>query len=790
MRDLRHNRLSMLAEVLKGAALSLMLLVWTFPANDYAFSTGIDPPLSWVFNYLIAIDPGLGEHIIFPHGPLAFLTYPLYFNILATLTVNAMLKVSLLLGLFRLLPGPGRDLRWLGAFALSFAVSFTAGFHHLLMSVLLLCYLVYYHTGREGFKYGGFVLTALALFVKSYTAVMGGVITGGFLLYQYLRFRSWRTTLRDLGLMGLAVLILWVGLYGSPWGLPRYLLGIWHLAQDNSSAASLYPQNDWWVLGAFFLLITALVIIDTGPRAIFYWALAGFPLFAFWKHGMAREDVYHVRSFFISLSLVLLLWLLFLPGRRVWKSLLAVGALLVFSLNMPNALHFEPARYELNGPWNLQAWLSDPGGIRRQAREASEAAIAGQRLGHDMRQAIGKSTVDVYPWDYSIIAANGLNWKPRVVIQSYAAYTPWLDEQNAEHFRSEEAPRFILWELQKSTPDLNGGMFNSIDQRYLLNDEPRTLETVMTHYRFLMQDDRFLLLEHRGAPITLQHRELGLLKAAWGQWIPLPETGADQLRARVHIPKTLMRRLKSFLYKDEQFWIYLGLDDGSVHKYRIVPGNAADGLWITPYLCRTGAQRQVERILFRASGQHLMTDSIGIRWETLGWPEGSGGMRSFFGPLDENTDSLLLQSQLNPGEPLAPPWTGGEPYFSADAGMDGRTGIRLPGGAFSPAFSLPLDPLDADELRIQAEGWVKAPDYRGRGKVMLVISVDGPEGNVRWKGTSIDDQLIDRRHWNHMISIVDFRKGIPGAKLSVFFWNTGEEEVMIDGLSVRIWSRK
>lgn len=775
---------------LQGFSLALLLVAWTFPANEYTYSTGIDPPLSWAYNHFASEGFQTGRHILFPHGPLAFFTYPLYQNIITSILISSLLKVILLFNLYFLLPLPKSGQRWIVAFLAAYVMLIFAGFHHLLIGCIILFYLNYYQHGKDAYKYAGFALVAFAFFVRSYTAVIGGILTFSFIAYYLFRNRRWRTALTDAMLVVAGIVLIWVLLYGGPGGLPRFFLGTYHLAQDNSSAVALYPDNNWLWISVVFVALAGLVLLDRSRRAGYFWVLAGLVLFANWKHGMAREDIFHVRGLFNFLVLTSVLYLYFLPGKSAWKLILAGVALTAFSLNLPNALQYAPARYALSGIDNLTAFLSDPGGIRKSAQENSRAAIASNRLSEEMRAAIGDAEVDIYPWDLSVIPANELNWKPRVVIQSYAAYTPWLDEQNAKHFRSKAAPRFILWELQKLTPDLNGGMLSSIDQRYLLNDEPRALETMMRQYRFLMQDERFLLLERRAAPVSLQHRELGSIKAAWGQWIPLPQFGTTQLRTRVHIPKTLMRRLKSFLYKDEQFWIYLGLNDGSVHKYRIVPGNAADGLWITPYLTRTGEQRQVERILFRASGQHLMADSIEIRWETVGWPEGSGEISSFFGPAKENADSLLLQTRLEPGEPITLNWTGGEQYFSDDAGMDGSPGIRLPGGAFSPAFSLSLDSLNTDELRIQAEGWVKATDYRGRGKVMLVISVDGPEGNILWKGSSIDEQLIDRRHWNHIISVVDFRKVAPGAKLSVFFWNTGEEEVMIDELGVSMWERK
>ena len=39
-------------------------------------------------------------------------------------------------------------------------------------------------------------------------------------------------------------------------------------------------------------------------------------------------------------------------------------------------------------------------------------------------------TIDIIPWEFSLIPGNQLNWKPRPIIQSYSAYTEKLDELN------------------------------------------------------------------------------------------------------------------------------------------------------------------------------------------------------------------------------------------------------------------------------------------------------------------------------------------------------------------------
>ncbi|MEI6061543.1 MAG: hypothetical protein WCR72_12600 [Bacteroidota bacterium] len=76
-RDILYNPVSGKANnlVLLLAALVPAIVFFPFPAC--VFSNGIDPPLAWVFNYLVSHAPSLGRDIIFPHGPLAFLMYPL-----------------------------------------------------------------------------------------------------------------------------------------------------------------------------------------------------------------------------------------------------------------------------------------------------------------------------------------------------------------------------------------------------------------------------------------------------------------------------------------------------------------------------------------------------------------------------------------------------------------------------------------------------------------------------------------------------------------------------------------
>ena len=43
---------SKIVELLEVGFIGILVVIGTSPGNDWSFSTGIDPPLSWVFNYI------------------------------------------------------------------------------------------------------------------------------------------------------------------------------------------------------------------------------------------------------------------------------------------------------------------------------------------------------------------------------------------------------------------------------------------------------------------------------------------------------------------------------------------------------------------------------------------------------------------------------------------------------------------------------------------------------------------------------------------------------------------
>lgn len=777
-----------IAYLLKGLAIGLLVLAGTFPANDWAFSRGIDPPLMWVYNYIFEHGLNIGKHIIFPHGPLVFFTYPLAENILLATLVTSMLKIALVFNLLRLTDKAG-GAKWAFVFILSYFISAFAGFMHLILINIILLYINYYNLEKWPYKLSAFVLTAFAFFVKSYVAIISGVLCFSFLAYYFLKDRDLKKSGFDVLVVFGLIILFRLLMYGSFSGLIDYVVGMYNLAGDNSSAVSFYPYNNWWILSIFLLIIFFIPFIDRTKKGLFYGSLISLSLFAAWKHGMAREDIYHMIGFLIYIIIFLSVFILFHNQKHFRNILLSVVAIFLLSINMKHSVNYDSPRIELLGTNNLIDFISDFTGLKKRLNEESLKNISVNRLPQHILDSIGSQTADVYPWDYSIIPANNLKWQPRVVLHSYASYTEWLDSKNAAHFESENAPEFFIWE---KLTGINGGNFTGVDNRYLLNDEPQTILQIIKMYKPFYNDNKFMVFKKRDKPVNTNNSIIRSDGARWSKWATVPNVPEGLLRVKLTFSKSILQRIKSFLYKDEQFWIYLKLSNNIVHKYRIVPKNAETGLWINPYILNSAndINLKVNEIMFRSSNEEIMNQDLNLEWEKIEFENDKDYILNFFGKSDKPGDKICFSStntfekiELNHWSALSPNQITGTDNYS------GRQSHIIQPNSFSAAFSMPLDSLPFDNLKIMADCRARVPAYKYSNDIFLVLTIDDSLGNVVWKGLPIDEQLIDRKNWNNVFNFIDYTHEKKGCVLKAYIYNPSNKYVHVDDFRVVISGR-
>jgi len=703
----------------------ILIALVTFPINDWSFGAGIDPPLKWVFSHFYETGFNNAQYLTFPHGPLAFLMYPLSNTIVITTIFTLFLKITLFYLVLELQKEKSWK-QWVQAIISVYLISVLAGFNQLLIAVILCSYFLYFNESKRFYKIFAFLLTAIALYVKSYVAILTGLFGVSFIIYELYQNRNWKQFIIDgATLFGLMYLI-WLFIFESFSGFLDYLYGITQLAQDNSSAAAYYPENNWFYLIIFLITVITIPLI-TKTKKSFYFSILLIPaFFGAWKHGMAREDIFHVNGLFVFVVIVYLLYLSFEYSKRL-RTIVFVGlGLYLFSLNTVNSINYTEAKYSWFGLDNFYSYAFNYSKTNNTLQKETTELLNTNRLPEDIRKEIGTATVDIYPWDYSIAAVNHLNWKPRPVLHSYASYTHWLDQKNANHFKSDAAPEYIIWERNKISTDLNEGIYNSIDNRYLLNDEPQTFIELLKNYESISKTDKFLILKKRKQKLNVYSNISPDQKVKFNKWIPVPGDSESHLRVKVDFTPATSQKMKSFFYKDEQYWILLKLKTGEIHKYRFVPKNAVDGLWIAPYLYDDyiTSNQQVKEIQFISSGS--VNNEITINWEVVSFKDKTHVLDFFQAKKTKKTANQILYRNKSleklPKE------------------------LRARKHQYSKPFILSCDSLPEGETNLSVQFKINTLNVNPKN-LKLVISVEG-EQNI-WKGIPISPQIIN--HGNESI---------------------------------------
>ena len=153
-----------------------------------------------------------------------------------------------------------------------------------------------------------------------------------------------------------------------------------------------------------------------------------------------------------------------------------------------------------------------------------------------MRQSAGGSSVDVFGFHQAHALLNGLNYRPRPVFQSYAAYNSQLARLNEEFYQSKEAPDYVLFELA------------GIEHRFPALDDGLALRTILANYAPVTSEKEFLLLKRRNSPVPrLKLLQAGSVKS--GERLDVGKYPEQNLWLEMDVKPTWWGRAVKFIYR-------------------------------------------------------------------------------------------------------------------------------------------------------------------------------------------------------------------------------------------------
>jgi hypothetical protein len=204
----------------------------------------------------------------------------------------------------------------------------------------------------------------------------------------------------------------------------------------------------------------------------------------------------------------------------------------------------------------------------QQRYEALRSASALPRLS----AIVGAATADQFSCDQGVVLLNGWNYRPRPVFQGYSAYTARLLADNATFFRSDRAPRFILWHL------------DPLDKRFPASEDGPALLEIVRRYHPVAEEDDYLLLERR----SLQPTDAVTSPIVWRRDVPFDEEvqtgalpGATQL-VHFHMDESLRGTLTRLLFRPPEVFLRVRTADGQTLRYRLIPALASSTFLLNP----------------------------------------------------------------------------------------------------------------------------------------------------------------------------------------------------------------
>lgn len=572
-----------------GIAGRLLLLAafvtLTFPQLLAPMGGGLDA--SWKMGLNAAADRHMvhGREIAYTYGPLGFVLHPrdMGSNVCHAAAFRMALHLlwwfSIGALLFRI---PGRASRLLFVVAMLCSGSQyepTLDGNFGLTGVVVLTgvgYLVIAYLDRRPiWALPAVLVSAAALLAKFNLGLACIVAAGVWAILELLRDRS-RSTLRWLCLLAaayMATLLLLFRAYGGPLGalgdFVRYslVIGSAYSSQMSGPGPGCFaPVTSETVIIAGMVL--SLIVSGAGvllrkpfaPIAL----IVLFPLFVLYKGATVRADVGH---FVTSCPGMVGLAAFLLAGCQGRRQALAIQVFVTaFLLGCLWLIPPTPARFLRKGMINgAQLWRQAE--VRQRFR--GETLKRDYTLPPSMIEMIGKATVDVYPQETSYAFYNDLNWRPRPVFQSYAAYDPILDRKCADFYAGPNAPRFIIYRHE------------SIDTEHPCIVDPLTWLELARRYDLAVRSGDVLLLRRRPTPRWEETRRLGRRWLAFGERWEVPRGARGPIILRAQPELNALGKLTNLVYKVHAPRLRVEYEDGTTAEHLLVWRNLRSGFLVS-----------------------------------------------------------------------------------------------------------------------------------------------------------------------------------------------------------------
>ncbi len=572
---------------------------------------------SWKIGLNMARISGLqfGKDIVFTFGPLGFMYLPIFcefhtwfISAIFNLFVHFLLIQTIVFIMKKFSAG-----LWdyvLTGIALLLALFITSTEYKLLFSLTILLYFSIVNQSHSKRLLMLCVFVSFLMAVVSLIKFTAMLVSGGILMFMIV-FYVYKKQIIPLCCMLFAytgsILILLVITGQKITNFPAYLLNSYEIAQGYNSAMYISgPIRDVCVgLCAVGLLIFLLVnsILRSKPGLTYFILINTGFVFVSFKYGFIRHDA-HVYCFFANMLLVFCcMWItnknqITLPLN--YLSIIIICVLIGFTLHKNPRLIIPDFAGKLKMIGSAASLVTDDAAGKAQILENDKEKLRNAYLlNNETIKYIGNKTVDIMPWEISLLFAYDMKWTPRPVFQCYSAYTDKLDMLNSKYFESADAPEILLYVL------------SPLDNRYPVFDSPATFRTILINYKPVFIDKKSIILRKADTHSLPSLRNISFLDTEIGKPIAVPKIKNGYLFAKIYMDYNLLGKTAKLLYKPPGVNIRL-TSNGNTSECRFILSTARNGIFLSQYISKI---RNLFDVWEGKMNNNLDLDSITISTE-------------------------------------------------------------------------------------------------------------------------------------------------------------------------------
>ncbi len=781
--------------------LTFIIAAISFPGVSPEYDGSYDGSAYWGLNYLFANDVSSFNNLIFPWGPLSFLKVPV---VMGNHVLFAIISLSIFwvafIYLTLLLAKKVSENRFPFAFIVVLIMAMFFQLDHAIITIVVVSLLIHNQQKSWVWVFVAAIAASIGLYIKANIGIISYTIIASQLLYNLIYFKNYKQFFIYFSIILIALLIPGVVIFHSISATIIYFVNVLKLTLSYSGTQSLFPENNFFVLipAILLFLLFPFLVKDKNVRKAYLILFIAF--FINWKYAISREDLPHYSSLYTFIVLGFGIFIIYAEKIRFRQIILPLIIFSLFYLNMSFFPYFSGRSIEYSRISRINDCFFNLPSFEEFSLAESKSYSAVNILDSSILKEISNRTVDVYPWNLAYISENNLNWKQGRQLL-YLAYSSSIDNETATDFSIKDGPDYLIFH---SFNNRYNGTLGSLDNRYMLNDEPNTILAILNNYSFVREIPNGAILYKKLE--RSKFSESFVIKkenVKWSEWITIPKITDGILRVKIHFSNNIFQAVKSFLYKGQQFYIEYKLLNDKIYRYVFNPETAINGLWITPYFndyIKNVNANQVKAIRFSCDNENGVSNEINIEWEEIKFKNEIVNKNlsesipfsetaKLFG-LQENKQNPILVN-VNDFEYPDSLWTSGE---ISNKAYTGKTSGKVIKQGYSSTFILNSKALSKDSVNkilINVTVFSNLPK-KARGILVITYNDDSLKTNDLYTAVELPHvSKVFNDNWGFsQLSLEIFIPANRKGKINTYVGNFGDEDFVIDDYEVSVYKVK